>query len=108
MVHHAEIFGNLSNAAQHESGIAVLGILFKIEHRPNPVIANILRSAKALNGELGKSEHLAEKLILSHLLPRNREQFFRYEGSLTTPKCGEAVIWTIFTQSLPVSMDQVS
>lgn len=35
------------------------------------------------------------------------DNYFRYEGSLTTPNCGEAVIWTVFTESLHVHIDQV-
>ena len=33
-------------------------------------------------------------------------QFFRYEGSLTTPGCFEAVTWTVFETPLGVSRKQ--
>lgn len=44
----------------------------------------------------------------SIFLPRDRAGYYRYEGSLTTPTCDEGVIWTIFTQTLPISQNQVS
>lgn len=45
--------------------------------------------------------------LFSELLPKNLTSYFRYEGSLTTPGCGEAVVWTVFEASLPISLDQV-
>ena len=34
-------------------------------------------------------------------------QFFRYYGSLTTPKCNEVVIWTVMANPISLSHDQV-
>jgi carbonic anhydrase len=40
---------------------------------------------------------------LSQLMKANERQFFRYTGSLTTPPCTEGVIWTIFTNTIPIA-----
>lgn len=44
---------------------------------------------------------------LRDLLPENVDQWFRYEGSLTTPGCDETVIWTIFLNRMQVSAEIV-
>jgi carbonic anhydrase len=40
-------------------------------------------------------------------LPKKLNDFFRYNGSLTTPKCEEAVVWTIMANPVLISMGQV-
>lgn len=42
------------------------------------------------------------------LLPPLRAQFFRYNGSLTTPPCYQSVLWTVFGRRAQISMEQVS
>jgi len=42
------------------------------------------------------------------ILPHDElEKYYRYEGSLTTPGCSEAVVWTIFEKTIPLSKEQV-
>lgn len=46
---------------------------------------------------------------LAQLIPpeQNLTSYYRYRGSLTTPGCTEAVIWTLFENPIPLNNDQV-
>ena len=44
---------------------------------------------------------------LKTLLPENTREFYRYQGSLTTPPCFETVQWTVFKDTITMSESQV-
>lgn len=44
---------------------------------------------------------------IASLLPVNLKYYYRYNGSLTTPPCYQAVRWTVFNQTMMISRDQV-
>lgn len=107
MVHHDKRYDTLAQAAKEKNGIAVIGILYHVTTTPNPAIERILENSKKVFEAAGQNTTYQDKLLLSEMLPRHKEKYFRYEGSLTTPNCGEAVIWTVFEESVAISTDQV-
>ncbi|XP_055586522.1 carbonic anhydrase [Uranotaenia lowii] len=107
LVHHDARYDSLAEAAAVKNAVAVIGVLFHVSNQDNTHLDVVLETSKDIRDEAGKASALKGKLSPHNLLPRNRTSFFRYEGSLTTPTCAESVIWTVFTESLPVSLDQV-
>jgi carbonic anhydrase len=54
-------------------------------------------------------ETILKNLVsLKDLLPAQTKSFYRYSGSLTTPKCNEIVIWTVFDNPVAISEQQAS
>ena len=44
---------------------------------------------------------------LERLLPNNKQNLYRFEGSLTTPGCFETVTWTVLHDTVKISENQV-
>lgn len=57
----------------------------------------------------GQAVDLASTFRLGTLLPHVAQlsRYYRYQGSLTTPDCSEAVIWTVFEEPVGISREQV-
>lgn len=51
---------------------------------------------------------VTEEISIDDLLGNvDRTAYYRYNGSLTTPSCNEAVVWTVFKDSIKVDRDLV-
>ena len=60
------------------------------------------------DGTVSDDDSNLDTFSLDSFLPSNRDEFYRYEGSLTTPKCQETVVWTVFTNPIQISQKQVT
>uniref|UniRef100_A0A8C3CWW3 Alpha-carbonic anhydrase domain-containing protein n=1 Tax=Cairina moschata TaxID=8855 RepID=A0A8C3CWW3_CAIMO len=95
IVHINAKYRTLGEAKGHPSGLAVLGCFFQV----------VPASRHA-----GQSVDLASTFRLSTLLPRasRLSRYYRYQGSLTTPDCSEAVVWTVFEEPVDIGWAQVA
>ncbi|XP_043959291.1 carbonic anhydrase 4-like isoform X3 [Gambusia affinis] len=116
----------LDEALKTPDGLAVLGFLIEapqstnnksssvLAETPSPTSSSVsdMKAWKTLTHYLSnikdiKSEvEVTDEISIDDLLGNvNRESYFRYSGSLTTPSCNEAVVWTIFKESVKVDQD---
>ncbi|XP_010773959.1 carbonic anhydrase 4-like [Notothenia coriiceps] len=107
IVHMKHHYIDLTTALSDPEGVAVLGFFYEKSNRANrkyePII-NALRSIKNANGNTSLLP-----VSLAQLIPaeQNLTSYYRYKGSLTTPGCTEAVVWTLFESPIPLSMEQL-
>lgn len=107
LVHHSSKYNSVAEASTTKAGVAVLAVLFHVSEKSNDAIETILNSTDPVKEKVDDQVQLVEELELNKLLPKNRKVYFRYDGSLTTPVCAESVVWTVFPESLPISLAQV-
>ncbi|CAG9765380.1 unnamed protein product [Ceutorhynchus assimilis] len=107
LVHFEQKHRNLSEAVKHPHGVAVLGVLFDLSLDDDEDFQPLLEIIDNLKETVGEPRHLKDVFSAKSFLPRDKGGFYRYQGSLTTPGCNEGVIWTVFTNTLPISPKQV-
>uniref|UniRef100_A0A3P9QJH9 Carbonic anhydrase n=1 Tax=Poecilia reticulata TaxID=8081 RepID=A0A3P9QJH9_POERE len=94
----------LNETLYHEDGLAVLGFFIDVSYKLSPVYS----SDKSLLSNLRNIMEV-DNIAIDDLIGNvDRTKFYRYMGSLTTPYCNEAVVWTIFQEPIKVHKDLVS
>uniref|UniRef100_A0A914W0G7 carbonic anhydrase n=1 Tax=Plectus sambesii TaxID=2011161 RepID=A0A914W0G7_9BILA len=95
---------NANQSLLVSNGMAVVSIFFKMGGDGNALrqFEDAFRSSDAYESALNVSN-----VLLTEILPANTLSFYRYDGSLTTPGCNEAVVWTILAEPMSVSEQQV-
>ncbi|XP_055052072.2 carbonic anhydrase 4b [Misgurnus anguillicaudatus] len=108
IVHIKENYNSLEEAVGDPLGVAVLGFFYEESRSDNEKYQPIINSLN--NITLPDTNVTLEGLSLEMLIPSfdTLGEYFRYQGSLTTPGCFEAVVWTIFQQTIPLSKQQLS
>ncbi|CAL8277539.1 unnamed protein product [Merluccius merluccius] len=97
---------NVSAALDDPTGLAVLGVFIDVAYADNEQFGHI---AKKLSSVAYKGQTTWVKPFpLIGLLPRqNMSQYYRYHGSLTTPPCSQAVVWTLYEVPVHISWSQL-
>ncbi len=85
--------------------LGVIAVMFK-EGRENPVITGLWSHLK--EATVGKTVNKDDISINVYaMLPANKE-YYRFNGSLTTPPCSEGVQWMLMKTPLEVSPEQIT
>ena len=88
--------------ADAKGNLAVVALMFE-EGKDNAVLAKIWPQVKA---DIHEEETLAPEVDANALLDANRD-YYRYNGSLTTPPCTEGVRWFVLKQPATASAKQL-
>jgi len=109
----ADIGASLGAPSANGDNLAVLGVMYEIDDSAAdiPYLTQMLTAGSATGGV---SEYVTDNKItygtvtLGDMLPDNTDDFYRYEGSLTTPTCNEEVQWTVFKTPVKVNSAQMA
>ncbi|XP_033126916.1 putative carbonic anhydrase 5, partial [Anneissia japonica] len=93
----------LAEALTDPSGLAVLGFLIEVSDEDNDDFAPLIDAIVDLDDDVV----LNTSIVLGDIIPNDVSAFYRYDGSLTTPTCDEAVIWTVFKSTISLSESQL-
>ncbi|CAL4120208.1 unnamed protein product [Meganyctiphanes norvegica] len=107
LVHYRADYGSLGEAVKDGDclAVAVLAVMYKIGEK-NAALKPIVDALPEVL-DAGTKHVIDYTMDLSGFLPANRDSFYRYSGSLTTPGCKEVVVWTIFKEPLELSEEQL-
>ncbi|XP_068584097.1 carbonic anhydrase 4b [Cebidichthys violaceus] len=108
IVHIKEEYDSLSQALSDHTGVAVLGVFFEKSKSANKKFDPLLNALKYITQPTNST--ILKGVSLEMFIPpeKNRTKYFRYDGSLTTPQCAEAVIWSLFENTIPLSSKQLA
>ena len=88
--------------ADSENNALIVSVMFQPgEHNPE-----LEKAWETMPEDAGQSRLLEDPLDASNLIPQNPE-YFRYNGSLTTPPCTEGVAWLVLKFYVTASPEQI-
>uniref|UniRef100_A0A3Q3WUK5 Carbonic anhydrase n=1 Tax=Mola mola TaxID=94237 RepID=A0A3Q3WUK5_MOLML len=92
IVHIKEEYASLSQALKDSAGVAVLGFFFQVSKSANKKFDPFINALKHITRPTNSTLLTAVSLEMLTPPQKNMTKYFRYDGSLTTPNCTEAVV----------------
>ncbi|MCI5125431.1 MAG: carbonic anhydrase family protein [Candidatus Electrothrix sp. AR5] len=88
--------------ADNDGNFAIIAVLYTLgnEH------AELKKIWQQMPAEAGKKTGMASQVRAGELMPENKE-YYRFNGSLTTPPCTEGVLWMVMKNPVPVGEKQI-
>lgn len=105
LVHYNTRYGSFEEASQRSDGLMVLTLLFQVNDQSNPDLGGLIKIIQGLHNKSEKS--ISQSLNLARIIPKETHEFFRYQGSLTTPECNESALFLIFANPQQIGSEQV-
>uniref|UniRef100_A0A3Q0SH75 Alpha-carbonic anhydrase domain-containing protein n=1 Tax=Amphilophus citrinellus TaxID=61819 RepID=A0A3Q0SH75_AMPCI len=95
--------GNTTQAVKDSTGLAALGFFIEVREAANEKPESWYNLTSYLANITTKAGFSLNDLLVGV----DRSKYYRYLGSLTTPSCNEAVVWTVFKEPIKVSRDLI-
>ncbi|XP_018412999.1 PREDICTED: carbonic anhydrase 6 [Nanorana parkeri] len=106
IVHYnSELYNSFEEANDKPKGLAVLAFLYEDGHFENTYYSELISKLATIRYAGQMTE--VKTLDPLAMLPDNLDNFYRYQGSLTTPPCTENVLWTVFDSKVMLSQNQI-
>lgn len=108
MVFYNKDYDNSDKAQGFKDGLVVLASFFEVSEKPNAAyqpIVSTLPNVTLPNDQI-VAVHVPSNL--NDLLPKKKNLYFTYKGSLTTPPCSEVVTWIDFKNPILLSHEQLA
>jgi len=98
-------YSSPNEAAGEPDGLAVLGMFLEVGEKHE----ELDKVLSQLDNIRFKGDKVSFKVPVepSKFLPKNTNDLYTYEGSLTTPPLLESVIWTVFKEPIQISKSQL-
>ncbi|XP_011260769.1 carbonic anhydrase 2 [Camponotus floridanus] len=109
-VFYKEDYKSMNEALNHSDGLAILAYLYEVSPNPNVMYEPIVEVLPDIE-TVGSEKVLREPLMLRKLFISDittMQDYFTYNGSLTTPPCLEVAIWIDFKDHLRLSHEQIA
>lgn len=107
IVNMKSIHPNMSAALDDPTGLAVLGFFMDVVYADNVHFGHISQKLSSVAYK-GQTARIKPFPLISLLPKHNMTQYYRYYGSLTTPPCSQAVIWTVYEVPIYISWTQLA
>jgi len=85
-----------------KENLAVLSVMFE-DGKNNPIVEKLW---KKMPSKVGSHIPLNDNITAFNLMPKNKD-YYRFNGSLTTPPCSEGVRWYVLKNPLTISTQQI-
>ncbi|XP_046872403.1 receptor-type tyrosine-protein phosphatase zeta-like, partial [Hypomesus transpacificus] len=101
----SELYKSIEDAIRDGGKITALAVLFEASVNDNENYNTIIEGVNIVS-RFGKSSSVEPFSPLA-LLPDATDQYYTYNGSLTSPPCTESVEWILFKRTVAISETQL-